>query len=207
MNFKTTLVLLVVVVVAGVAALILHIKVPGTEEWKDLGKKVFQDYDSADATKLEIKKKDKTFAFEKKDDKWHMSGPLKVRADKSSVMGILDTCESMEKVREVEAKKGEALDLAKYGLKPPQATVTFWTKSEDSKEETKRTLLIGSKTPGGKNVYVRVEGSDPLYVVDDAILDKSDKDVNDFRDKTVIEIETADVEKIEINLHPFMTPD
>ncbi|NOZ21032.1 MAG: DUF4340 domain-containing protein [Planctomycetes bacterium] len=200
MNFKTTLVLLVLVVVAGVAALILHIKVPPTEKAKELEKKVFQDYDSADATKLEVKTKDKTLAFEKKVDKWHMSGPLKVRADKSNVMGVLDACESMEKVRTVEAKKGEALDPAKYGLKNPQVTVTFWTKPKDAKEEIKRTLLVGDKTPGGKNVYVRAEGKEPIYVVSKTILDKTDKEVNDFRDKTVIEIDTADVEKIELKM-------
>ncbi|MEW6355194.1 MAG: DUF4340 domain-containing protein [Planctomycetota bacterium] len=200
MNFRTTLVLLGLVIVAGAAALILHFKVPPTEKAKELEKKIFQDYDSADAVKLEIKAKDKTLAFEKKDDKWHMSGPLKVRADKSNVMGVLDACESMEKVRTVESKKGEAMDPAKYGLKTPQATVVFWAKPKDAKEETKRTLLVGGATPGGKNIYVQVEGKDPIYVVEDAILEKANKDVNDFRDKTVIEIETSDVEKIEVAL-------
>jgi len=197
MNFRTTVVLFVLVVVAAVTAFILHKCVPDKETGERLAKQVFRDLKSDEATKLEIKTKDKTFAFEKKDDKWHMSGPLKVRADKSTVLGVIDTCESLNKVRDVELK-GKEPDLAKYELKNPQTTITVWTKPKDAKEETKFVLLVGKKSPSGDNVYVMREDKKQVLVVDDRILEKATKDVNEFRDKTVMEIETSDVEKIEL---------
>ena len=56
MNFRTTLVLLVLVIVAGVTAIVLHIKFPGGMEGiKDREKQVFRDFDAEKATKLERK--------------------------------------------------------------------------------------------------------------------------------------------------------
>lgn len=198
MNLRTTFVLLILVLVAAGAAIILQSKVPPTDKWAELSKKVFKDYESGDATKLEIKTKDRTLAFEKKDDKWQMSGPLKVRADKSAVMGILDGCESLQKERDVEAKKGEETDLAKFGLKEPEVTITFWAKPKAAKEEIKRALLLGKKTPGGENVYARVDGQDGLLVIGNSLLDKAGKETNEFRDKVVIDVDKDKVEKMEL---------
>jgi hypothetical protein len=212
MNTRTTLILGIIAVLAFVGAILEWKYNKTTEEWEQRSKKVFPDMKSEDGIKLELKKGAQTVLCEKTDDKWRLVQPLAVRADKSEIDSIFSGLEFLDKEGSITPEKGKKIEPASYGLDKPQAEVTLWLrksaaakKEAGKKEEAKKvpegekfTLLIGNKAAVGKNVYAMVQGKPDIFIVGDSILEKLSKSANDLRDKTVIEIEKPDVEKIEL---------
>ncbi len=185
-----------------------------TDEWLQKTKKLFPDMKSDQATRLEVTKDGTTIVCEKSDDKWRLTEPRAVRAEKSEIDSILSGFEFLEKEGVVSAEQGRKVEPASYGFDKPQVQATFWlretrptmptkdAKKADAKKEPegrKFELTVGAKAAVGKNVYVMVAGQPDIFVVGDSILEKLSKGLNDLRDKTVVEIEKPDVEKIELS--------
>jgi len=201
MNFKTTLVLFIIMVVGIAAAIVLPKHVRPTEEAKLAQDKVFPDLKTNTATALEIKKGDLHIACEKKDDTWMLTEPLKDRADRTKVEAVLSACEFMRFKGVVKPRNG-TVDLAEYGLDKPQAEVTV------ADRKGSHTLLIGKAFTGidssgtaafGKDLYVKLKDEPTIYCVSDDILDDIDQKVNDFRYRHPFELLTHRVEKIVLN--------
>lgn len=214
MNFKTTIILAILVLAGVIYLATVERKLPTTEELQKQEKKVFPDFKSEQGDKLEIKREGETVALEKVDkDHWKMTKPLAVRADKGEANSILSEFEWMQKNATVKKEEGKKFDLADYGLDKPRLEAAFWTgslkekdkdakadkkKDEKAKEPKKYALLVGKKTPVGKDVYVKLPDADVVYAVGESIVEKLEKKVAKLRDKTVIEVEKDDVEKVEL---------
>ena len=197
MSLKKMLALLVggfvVVVVLGVYALVVEPARPTTEEAAKQRQLVFRYQDEQNrtlrdvATKIEIKRGGKTVVLEKVAPQvWRMRKPLDARADRSKILGILDTLKDLktEAVVELESTKPEELD--KFGLKTPRVEATVWLQNGQS-----HSFAIGAERKGQKTwekrTYLRLKDASRLLVVDNDIAEKLDKDPDDFRDKHVFD--------------------
>ena len=208
MNKRVTMILGVFALLALAYVLFEYSANITTEEAEQRSKKLFPDMKAEQGIKLEIKKGDLTLLCEKADDKWKMLQPLAVRADKSEIDSIFSAIEFLEKAGEVKAEEGKTVDPAAYGFKKPEVQVTFWLapanapleKKEEAKNEKQGAghgLILGDKAVDNK-IYVMIAGKPQIYAVADSVLDKLNKSANDLRDKTVIEIEKPNVEKLEL---------
>ena len=184
---------LVVVVILGVYALVIEPARPTTEEaakertlvfrYKDEQNRTLRDV----ATKLEVKRKDKTVVLEKVSPQvWRMRKPLDARADRSKILGILDTLKDLKTEAVVKLQSTEPEELDKFGLKTPRVVATFWLQDGQS-----HTFALGAERKGQKTwekrTYLRVGDSTELLVVDNDIAEKLDKDPDEFRDKHVFD--------------------
>ncbi len=193
MNFRTTIILLVIVVAGGLYIGLVERKQKSAEDIEKASKKVVGIENLADkATKIRIQAEaGEAIVCERNgegaDAKWTISKPRKLRADKSDVRSILSDLEFLE-------KKGVAdkPDLAKYGLDKPRGSIAFWIGKD------KKTLLIGSKAPDGNNVWAKMDGVDQVYLVGKSIFDKAKKGVNDLRDRKIFSVKKDDVTRIVI---------
>jgi len=198
MNYKTTLVLLILVVVAIPVAIILPRHFRPTEEAELVKDKVFPDFKTENACRMEFTKGDVHIACEKTDDTWYIVEPLKDRADQAKVEGVLSACEFMRYKGPVRPKDGPP-DPAKYGLDKPQAEVTV-----ADKENTYTLLIgkafeeIGKESSGGKDLYVKLKDDDTIYCVSDDILKDIKYEVADFRYRHPFEVLSYRVKKIEL---------
>ena len=184
---------LVVVVILGVYALVIEPARPTTEEAAKERQLVFRYKDEQNrtlrdvATKLEVRRKGKTVVLEKVSPQvWRMRKPLDARADRSKILGILDTLKDLKTEALVKLQSTKPEELEKFGLKTPRVVATFWLPNGQS-----HTFAIGAERKGQKTwekrTYLRVGDSAELRVVDNDIAEKLDKDPDEFRDKHVFD--------------------
>jgi|GEM_PF-5096883 len=198
MNYKTTLVLFILVIIAIPLAVILPKHLRPTKEAELVKDKVFPDFSTQEARRMEFTKGDLHIACEKVDDTWRIVEPLADHADQAKVEGVLSACEFMRHKGSVKPKNGP-VDPAKYGLDEPQAQVTV-----ADKKNTWTLLIgkaveeIGKQSPGGKNLYVKLKGQDTIYCVGDDILKDITHKVPDFRYRHPFEVLSYRVKKIEL---------
>lgn len=156
MNFRFTLVLLVVAIVAVGAFALAQRQVPPSSpsaQPQASATATIIDLTATSLSSLDIKTGDKETLFEKNGTAWKLSKPANdTNIDGSKVNSVVAQVAPLSSARSV-AKPGE--DIGPYGLRNPQLTVTL---SGGGKNET---LLIGDKNVNGNQYFaVRQEGSD-----------------------------------------------
>jgi hypothetical protein len=147
-----------------------------------------------DIKQIEITKKDgKPTVLNKNDSgQWAIAAPKALPADQNSVSSVASAAGSLSSDRVVDANVSTA-DLPTYGLSPAEVTVKFTMK--DGKATT---LLFGDKTPGGNDVYAKVEGDPRLFTTFSYSKDSFDKTYKDLRDKRLMTFDKDKTSRVEL---------
>ena len=118
---------------------------------------------------------------------WAFTRPLKTRAGRWSVDGLLGTLEAlrMESVAAEEAK-----DLKAFGLDKPARTVTLGLAGGGT-----RTLQVGSGA-GDKRYHAREAGSSLVAVVPGALVEDLAKGMGELRAKRLLDVSTYEVDAL-----------
>ncbi|MFZ0737129.1 MAG: DUF4340 domain-containing protein [Candidatus Acidiferrales bacterium] len=143
-----------------------------------------------DIASLTVERGGATAMFEQRDGTWYMVQPLATRADQSVVGAIASELASDGVTRTLSAGAG---GLATYGLNSPSVTLQFAMKNGG-----KHTLKLGGKDFSGSSVYALVDGGKDVALMSDTILTSSDKSVDDFRDPSVLTLDTNDIASFEL---------
>lgn len=120
---------------------------------------------------------------------WNFSKPTDARADQDSVDGLLTAVQNA-KFTNVASEKPE--DLGKYGLANPAVNLT--TTDDTGK---KFTLLVGKKD--GNDYFARDASRPTIFHVNNDLYTQLSKTFADMRDKKVIHVDAADLNRIEIH--------
>ena len=187
MNFKTTLVLVGLLAVAGIVLLVTRDGGQAESETaRQDARKVF-DVDEADISKLTVTSADgKAMSLERSGGKWRMTQPVSADAEAFEVDSL---------VRSIAILQSQGTtDAQRTGLDKPQYTVDFTT--SDGKSHT---LLVGDKTAIGDNLYVSRKDDGKTLVVAGDSLQALEKQPADFRTKKLVETAVGDVTRIEID--------
>ena len=183
-----TLIVLVIVLLTGAYIYFYERKTPTTEERKEKEKKIF-DFKSEEVKKLSLKKGEYLIVCEKKDGKWQMVKPLKVKADKSEIERILSRLEFLEAQRRLK-EDNEKIEKQKFGLDNPRIEVTINLKDKPL------TLLLGDNCPVGGNMYAMCKGKEEILIVRKGIFNDLNKKIEDFRDRQVVEVDKFKTSKL-----------
>jgi len=125
-----------------------------------------------------------TLARDEKGD-WIFTRPLKTRAGRWSVDGLLGTLEAL-RMESVAAE--QATDLKAFGLDKPARVVTLGLTDGGT-----RTLQIGNSA-GEKKYHVREAGSALVAVVPGAVVDDLAKGMAELRARRLLDVSTYDVD-------------
>jgi len=159
-RYKSTLLLLVVVAIAGVVAYSLSRK-PTSEELGKQRKLFLAEFKTADAQSLAIEEGDKRLVCRRDaDGTWRIAEPVQVPADRWEVEGILDKFETAQKVSSAYAERGKPLELAQYGMDKPVRKVAITASAGRT-----WTILVGKDAPLGDSVFVALQGQEGVYAV------------------------------------------
>jgi hypothetical protein len=195
-KYKSTIVLLLAVAIAGVVAYSLS-KKPTSEELERQRKRLLPDFKTADVVSLVIESGGKRFACRRGDnDEWRLTEPVAVRADRAQVEDILDKLELAEKVSAAYPEKGKPLDLAQYGLKEPVRKVAVEVSGAPARTWT---ILVGKEAGAADSVFVMVEGQAGVYAVGKDVVQKTSAALTDLRSKNLVApLGTFDLTKVTI---------
>ena len=145
---------------------------------------------ATDIASLTITRAGSTAAYEQRADGWYMTQPLQTRAEQS-VLGAI--AGQLGSVRVERTLTGTPDRLASYGLANPAVTLEFKLKNG-----TQHKLQLGAKDFSNTNIYAQVDGSKDVSLLSDTILISSDKPVDEFRDQSVLELDSNTVASFDL---------
>jgi len=193
---KSTLIILMVAILAGAAAYYF--------DWKRGEKEAAKT--AADTTKLaftvqpdEIQSltisypadpKSQPVTFEKRDGAWQITQPLQTGADTPAIEGIV---QGLATARIEQTEPGAPDRLKVYGLDSPDVAIDFQLKNGG-----KHSVRLGKKDFTGSSVYAIVDQGKDVALVPESLLVSSDKPLQVLRDHSVLHLDTSDVRSFDL---------
>ncbi len=145
-------------------------------------------YSASDINKLELRRGSEIIIFERKNDNWEITSPLKTSADKYTVDRLVEDFSDLKIERKVEENAG---DLKKYGLEPPHRILKLW-----KKDGSLISVQVGIESPIDGALYAKKPEENTVYLIPSFLKSGLDKTLFDFRNKKVFEFEKNKVSKI-----------
>ncbi len=180
---KSTLILLLVAVAAGVAIYYLEYK-PGKprDEEKDETRPAFT-FTRENIAGITVTRDGRRIEFAPEKEKWSIRQPVMTVADESAMNALIGDLTSARIEREFAA--GE---LATYGLQQPPVKIEV--KLKDGKTHR---IELGSKDVIGSSAYARIDGAANVAMVPATLLTSADKSLDEFRDRSLLGITQYDL--------------
>jgi hypothetical protein len=128
---------------------------------------------------------------------WNVVKPIKTPADATQVR---QTLSALANARVADFISDAPAGVTQYGLGQPRLTITVLT----GKENARQSLLFGFKQSekGKDGIYARRGERAPVYTVHEYLMSDVNKTTADLRDKTVLAVTPADVERLSFAAGP-----
>ena len=152
----------------------------------------FPDLARADIAALEVTRPGEggeTIRLALRDGTWHVTSPLEAVADQSTISTVLDKLDDLE-VAGIASSNPEFHE--RLEVDPAHGIHVI---ARNAGGEALADLWIGAFRSG--NTMVRVEGQDRVVSIHDSIKFAFDKDLRDWRDRSVLDVEADDVREVE----------
>src|SRR6266498_1833120 len=191
MNWRTTLIL-AVVVLAGFAYLrFFEMKQPSTEEARRQAQNVV-NFDRNKIDGIVIQNGDEKIEIRRHDNKWRLATPFKDQADGALVENLLSDLETWQKEGTIPAKDLDAdkSKLNEYGLNKPKLKLKLI--GQDRPPE----ILFGKDGALEGKMYVRLGDSKETFLAGQSIKKDIDKKPEEFRDRKLTDLNTAQVSRL-----------
>ncbi|MGE5609913.1 MAG: DUF4340 domain-containing protein [Bacillota bacterium] len=190
MNFRTTLVMLALVVVVGLTLLIVNRSQnpPSTEISAAQGRLI--GLESSAVTKITVTNADNKRLVLEKTSGWRMLEPAAAATDAFAVDSLLRSLVELQSRGQVKLAGDNA---SAAGLDQPRYQVEL----RDSAGKTVK-YKIGNRMTIGDNVYLQREGDQAIQVVSGEVCDQLDKPFTSYRQMKLIPTPTSDIKQIEI---------
>ena len=192
MKPKTTLILFIVLIAAGVFYWLWGVR---GQEQRDQRAEMAQriiPVEEDDVNKVALfHRGDSALVYERRGDEWRITFPVTTGANQNQISTHLSALLEAEKTRTLTENPGA--NLAQYNLEPPEyATHIFY--SDTGKAE----LLIGGENPTGSGVYAKLHNAPAVYLSNTNIRTQAEKELFDLRDKSIAMFDRNAVQKIVI---------
>jgi hypothetical protein len=190
MSWRKTVVYLIILCALGSWLYFYEIKHKGQKKADEekASRLICIDNDSVDD--VTIKKDDGTVIQLKKiEGKWMLMAPVKTAADQSAVQGVVATITSLKPERVLKEKE---VNWEEYGLQKPSFEATVGAK------DVRNHIFFGDQNPSKSSYYMKKDDDPRLFLVADTVKNALNKSVFDLRDKEVLAIAPADVDRVAI---------
>lgn len=131
-----------------------------------------------------------TSTLQRKGDGWTIAELAGVDADSTEAGNVVSSLASLESQRIVDDAPAS---LAEYGLDAPRATVAFTDPAG-----VDHTLLIGSKTPTGGDLYAKLADAPRVFLIGSWLEETFNRSRFDLRDKSIVKFARDAVSSVTI---------
>jgi hypothetical protein len=185
MNFRTTILLLVVLAVVGVALLLTRPSGDETTTQAPSEAKLIE-ITPADVSRIAITAADgQKTVMEKDAGNWRLTEPVKAAADPTAVTGMIEAVGDLHSQGQVPADESTGLDKPRYTLELTVAGKPI-------------KLDVGNRSAAGNSLYVRKEGASQADVVESALADKLDQPLKQWRQARLFEVSAPQITRLQI---------
>jgi len=142
----------------------------------DLRDKTILDFDPLKLSRLDIQRKDRDdIVIEHHKGRWNMLKPHSTRAAMSKVL------ETLYKIRNSQIKafiSEKTDDLKPYGLDTPGIKLTILEHEKNNVQQ----LLVGAKDRSRRGYFAKVDASDMVFLVEEALVNSLLVDANEWKE-------------------------
>jgi hypothetical protein len=156
----------------------------------DLRDKTVVKFERDKVTGVDIDLAKTDIKLEKGEGEWKLTAPVAARADFGTVEGLVGRIETAQ-MKSIVAEDAQPADLKKYGLEPPQATITMHLGGEQ------RSVLLGRATEEG-GFYVKDGARPGIFTVDKAFGEDLKKQTDDYRRRDIFEFRAFNADRLEV---------
>ena len=208
MSFKTTVVLVVVLLAIGAVWLftraprgsaapeLVPAPMPATQYVFDprpeQGEVVRVTVERPDKPKLVLERVESDEPTAGSPD-WRMVEPLPVAAEGFRVTGLVSTLTGLQSRARFESGAAGEPSAAEAGLEPPMATITL-----EDKEGQRHQLEVGKKVVMSDDTYVRVAGQATIHVAKRDLSSQVKRDANEYRTKDLVDLKLDDATHVRV---------
>jgi hypothetical protein len=194
MNFKTTLILIVLLAVAAVALFVTRGREAdetASTQTDDEAKRLL-DVKAEDVTRISVAPADgEKVVLEKQGTNWRLAEPVQAPADAFEVDSLVRDVANLESRGRVEAADGQGGSAT--GLHPPRFVIELTT------EEGKTTTVnVGERSAVGGNLYVAPAAGDGVHLVAADVWDKLQAPASQYRRKNLFDTATTEVKQLTV---------
>ena len=161
-------------------------------EKKESAKGRLWDFEPKDVEALTLKRKGETVRLKRTESGWELVEPVKSRADRGAVDGIVTSLATARVDREVAASPA-ALD--EFGLKAPDVEAVV-----EVKGRAPLGLLVGGKSPTGAWVFGKEPAKPAVIALSEMLARDLTKPVAELRDRTVLAFDRKSVSQVDLAL-------
>jgi len=193
MSLRTTILLLVAVIVIGVYIQFGERRRENTDERKAAARLAVK-FDPDRVTGLRLESPAGLFILVKTNHSWRLTSPVLANADDASILLILDTLAGLRRSEMISPEEMRELkiDVSDYGFHPPRVKIGI------TGTGTELEILIGRDAPGGKQLYVKHANMDEIIVTSRDILATLPGSVLDMRDRRLFSGHPGGIKRIEL---------
>ncbi len=190
---KSTLLILALAIIGGALVYYLEIK-PGKprDEEPDKSREAFK-LTREEIQQITLTRGGQSYAFEFKDNKWMLTQPVSGAADETAMNSLIGDLVSLKISNDLKAVSAD--DLKTYGLADPKVKIDL--KLKDGKSHS---IQLGGKDFSEANVYAKVDGGNDAALISSSLLTNADKDLKDWRDRSVFGgLTDLDIKALKLN--------
>jgi len=185
MKFKTTLLLFGIFILLFAAVYFFEFRSQGEKDVEDMLISVA----SEDVVKIIFINEGQTIQFQKEEEEWLITGPIKTKADKDEVNRLAEDFTNLHFERIVEE---EPSDLDKYGI--PQKQVELYISGQEQPE----IIMIGMENPLDNTFFAKKAEETRVVLIPSSIKSLLEKKVFDFRQKDIFKFESDQVKSVKL---------
>src|SRR6266508_6343733 len=191
MNWRTTLILAVVVLAVFAYLRFFEMKQPSTEEARRQSQNVV-NFERSKVDGIIIQNGDEKIELRRRDNKWRLETPIKDQADSSLIDNLLRDLGNWQKEGTISAKEIDAdkSKLSEYGLNKPRLRLKLLGQDKPP------AILFGKDAALEGKMYVRFEDSKETYLAGQSIKKEIDKKPEEFRDRKLTGLITVQVLRV-----------
>ena len=191
MHFRGTLILFVLC--AALGAFVYYYEIKGGEKRSKAKEEESQLWkvDAGDIQQLDlVSGAEHITAVRSGDKQWKLTAPRAVEADSGELDRLAGSAASIsrESVTETDAK-----DLARFGLGPPQHSLSIKTK-----QGREYTILFGNNNPTGSSTYAALGGSHEVVLVAGYVASNFNKKLDDLRNHAIMSFDQYETASLDI---------
>jgi hypothetical protein len=156
----------------------------------DLRDKVVLKFDRDKVDGITVTAGGKALTLGKDGGDWKIRKPVEAKADFGTVEGLIGKIQTVQ-MKSMVGDEPSAVDLKKYGLDKPDATIDL------SAGSSKATLIVGGKADEN-TVYARDASKPAVVTIEKALLDDLKKGADDYRVKDLFQFRAYNATHVEI---------
>ncbi|MBD3384793.1 DUF4340 domain-containing protein [candidate division KSB1 bacterium] len=183
MNFKTTLILGLVLAVGVVLVLFVDKQDKEREEQKELEEKLLV-IEKENINELYLQPSGIHVVRDTLMDTWKITGPVQTEADKQAIDDILNV---LNRAKTERAISSDSSEYHVFGLDPARGKLVLVHNGQQD------TLFIGDENPTGSFVFARKSGTPQVFLTTTTLKTHIEKNLFDLRDKRALAFEKNQV--------------